>query len=73
MENTFTAAFVKDGDWYMAYVEELPGANTQGKTIEEAQENLKEAAELYLESMPIPKPSGIQRPPLITTLELEYV
>ena len=48
MESTFTGVFVKDGDWYMAYVEELPGANTQGKTIEEARENLREAVELIL-------------------------
>ena len=50
MENQFTAAFVKDGDWWMAYVEELPGANTQGATIEEARENLEEAVALILEA-----------------------
>ena len=50
MENTFTAVYVKDGDWYRAYVEELPGANTQGKTLEEARENLQEAIELILQS-----------------------
>jgi len=32
----------------MAYIEELPGANTQGQTLEEARENLKEAVELIL-------------------------
>ena len=32
----------------MAYVEDLPGANTQGQTLEEARENLKEAVELIL-------------------------
>ena len=50
MENQFTAVFVKDGDWWMAYVEELPGANTQGATIEEARENLEEAVALILEA-----------------------
>ena len=40
MENTFSGVFQKQGDWYMAYVEELPGANTQGKTLEEAREKL---------------------------------
>ena len=34
----------------MAYVEELPGANTQGKTIDEARENLKEAVTLIIEA-----------------------
>ena len=48
METAFTGVFVKDGDWYMAYVEELPGANTQGRILEEARENLREAVELIL-------------------------
>lgn len=45
----FTAIYRKSGKWWAAYVEELPGANTQGKTIEEARENLKEAISLMLE------------------------
>lgn len=48
--NTYTAVIVKDADMYVAYAEELPGANTQGKTIEEAKENLKEAIELIIEA-----------------------
>jgi predicted RNase H-like HicB family nuclease len=48
---TFTAVFVEDPKGgYSAYVEELPGANTQGETLEEAKENLKEAIQLVLES-----------------------
>jgi predicted RNase H-like HicB family nuclease len=50
MENRFTAIFEKDGDWWMGYVAELPGANTQGRTLEEARENLKEAISLILEA-----------------------
>ena len=50
MEGTFTGVFVRDGEWYMAYVEELPGANTQGRTLEEARENLREAVKLILVS-----------------------
>lgn len=50
MINNFTAIFEKTEDWYIAYAEELPGANTQGKTLEEARDNLKEAIELILES-----------------------
>ncbi len=50
MLNTFTAVFERDGDWWIGYVEELPGANTQGATIEEARENLKEAVQLILEA-----------------------
>ncbi|HKP54575.1 MAG TPA: type II toxin-antitoxin system HicB family antitoxin [Chloroflexia bacterium] len=50
MENRFTAIFERDGDWWVAYVEELPGANTQGETLEEARENLKEAVAMVLEA-----------------------
>jgi predicted RNase H-like HicB family nuclease len=50
MINTFTAVFERDGDWWIGYVEELPGANTQGKTLDEARENLKEAIQLILEA-----------------------
>ena len=50
MENRFTAVFEKDGPWWIAYVEELPGANTQGATLDEARENLKEAVALILEA-----------------------
>ena len=50
MEGTFTAVFEKDGDWWVGFVEELPGANTQGRTLEEARENLKEAIVLVIEA-----------------------
>ena len=45
-----TAVFLKFPEGYAAFVEELPGANTQGATIEEARENLKEAVEMVLEA-----------------------
>lgn len=45
-----TAVFKKVPKGYVAYVEELPGANTQGKTLEEARQNLKEAVALVLEA-----------------------
>ncbi len=46
----FTAVFEHEADWWIATVEELPGAMTQGKTLEEARENLKEAIRLILET-----------------------
>ncbi len=55
MVNKFTAVFEKIYQHYIAYVEELPGANTQGETLEEAHENLRETIELILEAM-IPDP-----------------
>jgi len=48
--NTFTAVFEEaEEGGYVAFVEELPGAITQGETLEEARENLKEAVALILE------------------------
>jgi len=44
-----TAIFENVGEWWLGYVEELPGANTQGKTLDEARENLREAAQLIIE------------------------
>lgn len=46
----FTAVFRPVPDGYVAYVEELPGANTQGATLEEARANLEEAVSLVLEA-----------------------
>lgn len=48
MESTFTAIYEKVDGWFIGYVEELPGANTQGKTLDEARENLRDAIELIL-------------------------
>ena len=45
-----TAVFQKVPEGYVAFVEELPGANTQGDTLDEARANLSEAVELVLES-----------------------
>jgi predicted RNase H-like HicB family nuclease len=47
---TFAAVYEQDGDWWIGYVEELPGAHTQGPSLEEAREYLKEAIELILET-----------------------
>ena len=45
-----TAVFQRVPEGYIAFVEELPGANTQGDTLDEARENLTEAVELVLEA-----------------------
>ena len=50
MNITLTAVFQKVPEGFIGYVEELPGANTQGATLEETRENLKEAVELVLEA-----------------------
>ncbi len=46
MHNEFTAVFERDGDWYVAYSPEIPGANGQGKTKEEARQSLSESIAL---------------------------
>jgi predicted RNase H-like HicB family nuclease len=45
-----TAIFMKVPEGYVAFIEELPGANTQGETLDQARENLKEAAALVMEA-----------------------
>ena len=50
MSITLTAVYRKVPEGYIGFVEELPGANTQGATIEEAREKLKEAVELVIEA-----------------------
>jgi predicted RNase H-like HicB family nuclease len=46
----FTAVYHKSGDWWAAYVEEVPGVNTQGATLDEARENLRDALAMVLEA-----------------------
>ncbi len=50
MKRQFTANYRKTGAWYSAWIEEIPGVNTQGKTRTEARENLKESLLLILET-----------------------
>jgi predicted RNase H-like HicB family nuclease len=48
VRNEFTAIIEKDGEWFIAYSPEIPGANGQGRTREEARESLAEAIALIL-------------------------
>ncbi len=47
---SFTAVFLKAPEGYVGFVEELPGANTQGATLAEARRNLREAIRLVLDA-----------------------
>ena len=49
MHSEFTAVIERDGDWYIAYCPEVPGANGQGRTKDEAKQSLTEAVALVLE------------------------
>jgi predicted RNase H-like HicB family nuclease len=49
MKHEFTAIIERDGEWFIAYCPEVPGANGQGRTKEEARTSLAEAIQLILE------------------------
>lgn len=50
MDLTLNAVYLKVPEGYIGFVEELPGANTQGETLDEARENLREAVALVIEA-----------------------
>ena len=50
MRVELTAVFRKVPEGYVAFIEELPGANSQGATLDEARDNLREATEFVLEA-----------------------
>lgn len=60
MDLTLNAVYLKVPEGYIAFVEELPGANTQGETLEEARKNLKEAVELVIEANRILVNEGVK-------------
>jgi predicted RNase H-like HicB family nuclease len=62
---TLTAVLVKEGKLFVAHCPEV-GTASQGKTIDEAVANLKEATELYLEEFPL----GLTGHPIVTTFEV---
>jgi len=49
MTNEFTAVIERDGEWYVGYCPEIPGANGQGRTKDECLQSLAAAIELILE------------------------
>ena len=49
MHNEFTAIIERDGEWFIGYCPEIPGANGQGKSLEECRSNLAESIALILE------------------------
>jgi predicted RNase H-like HicB family nuclease len=49
MRNEFTSVIERDGDWYVAWSPEIPGANGQGHTVDECRQSLSEAIRLILD------------------------
>ena len=50
MKHQFTSVIEKRGKWYVAFIEEIPGINSQGRTLAEARRNLKEALTMVIEA-----------------------
>ena len=70
MKRQFPTIIEKRGKWYIGYVPEVPGANTQGRTLKEVSENLKEALALVLEAnKELGKPSKVYKSTVVVDLE----
>lgn len=59
VEQTFEATIERRGGWYIGWVDAVPGVFSQGRTIKEVQENLKEAIQLILETQRELRDSGV--------------
>ena len=75
MDRTYNAVYLKVPEGYVGFVEELPGANAQGATLDEARQSLKEAVTIVLEANQALTLIGtdgeevIREPLSVTTLE----
>jgi predicted RNase H-like HicB family nuclease len=67
MACTINVVIEKDADGYYAYCPELPGCQTQGDTFEEVMSNIREAAELYLETLPPDERARLGQRQILTT------
>jgi predicted RNase H-like HicB family nuclease len=73
MKLHFNTIIEQEGEYFVARCVEL-GVVSQGKSIEEAQENLKEAVDLYLEDVPVATKEELEvKHPFITSFDLDYV
>lgn len=70
MRRQFTAIYKKDKKWYSGWVEEVPGVNTQGKTLKETKENLKEALSMVIEECRLANKSGKNQKVIRETLSV---
>ena len=71
MKYRFTTVITKEDALYVARALEL-GVVSQGNSVEEAETNLKEAVELYLEGEKAPVHENFDHAPIVTSLEVEY-
>jgi predicted RNase H-like HicB family nuclease len=71
MRNEFTAIIEKDGDWFIAYSPEVPGANGQGRTKSAARRSLAGAIQLILEDRRKDALRGLPRTAIRETVTIE--
>lgn len=73
MSYKFNVLFQKDENGYFAFCPELEGCHSQGDTFEEAKENIREAIELYIETMSVSEIEELKSPKelITTTMEVE--
>jgi predicted RNase H-like HicB family nuclease len=69
MSLKFTTIYHKEGKWYVAFCPDL-GVTSQGETLEEAQKNIQEAVELYLEDAPKEELARFTDTPFVKTIEI---
>ena len=62
MTTEFTGVYERDGEWYIGYCPKVPGANGQGRTMDECRESLAEAINLILEDRRQQGLAGIPQP-----------
>jgi len=60
MGRSFTLEYWKDDGWYVGRLKEVPGVFSQGETLEELVENIRDAYQLVLEGSPSPQPLGVE-------------
>ena len=70
MQHEFTGVFERDGEFYIGYCPEVPGANGQGATLEECRESLREAVRLILEDRKADGLRGVPSDAILETLEV---
>lgn len=70
MRHEFSAVIERDGDWFVAWSPEMPGANGQGETLEECRQNLSEAIALLLEDRCEDGLRGVPPEALIQTVQV---
>ena len=71
MKNEFTAVVEQDGQWYIAYCPEIPGANGQGRTIDECRASLADAIALILEDRREDGLRGVPSDAICSTVTVE--